>query len=302
MIVERGIPAEMLPKLLSGEYSLSGGTIRIAKGYPGGGQIVKHLVIPNPNALNQFVLNQQLFQSLQIGSIALQGMNLAISIAGFYFIVNKLKEINQHFQNLDYQIAQLREEVKEISFHQRLVEQSKLFANLENLKLASAINAPSLLSDSIGKLTESRVFYKSYCESLLQNDLELKEIYQDVSRFDSSIKMAIGAGIAQANALSNQGHLEESSHLIEDIKNWQNDTKDKLRSPIKLSSPAIWLIDLDELAKNDMKRVLKEQENIQHGLEYLLDHYQLCKEQNILPNELPVASDDEILLITTEQA
>jgi len=303
MQVERLVPegSEIFSKLTNGEYNLSGGTIRISKGYDGAGQIVKHFVISDSDALeriSQFApANPQLLtniQSLQTGCIALQGMNLAVSIAGFAIILNRLNKISQTLNDISNKIDILIEGQTKILFHQHLVEQSKLFANLENIILALEINNSSLLGDSLGRLTESRRLYMSLCENMLQ---DIKKIYQDVSPFESGMKMAIGAGIAQANALSNYGHLKESCSLLDDIKTWQENMKEKLLAPIQQGNTPIWLGKLDESARNNMKRAVKEQRSIQAGLEYLSDNYQLCKEQKILPNQLPVASQGEILLI-----
>lgn len=87
----------LLEGIDSGKYKVWGGVVRLAKGQEGAGQIVGHLVIPNNAAEMADKLQGQLgaLQSLQVANLAMSGLNLAVSAAGFAIVCQKLNKISE---------------------------------------------------------------------------------------------------------------------------------------------------------------------------------------------------------------
>jgi len=106
---------DVLEGIRSGLYRECGGVIRVAKGHKGAGQIVGHLKFPDGEQQAresieklQQVLGDQLgsIETLQTANLALSGLNLAVSAAGFVVVCNKLNGISSQ---LDSQAETLNE-------------------------------------------------------------------------------------------------------------------------------------------------------------------------------------------------
>lgn len=125
---------EIIEGIQSGLFKVWGGVIRYASGHPKGGQIVGHLQFPGDAAqtAEQLAKLQQtlsgvegalgVLQNLQYANLALSGLNLAVSVAGFAIVCKKLngisEQLNQQSEKLDVLIemardAKAREELRD---------------------------------------------------------------------------------------------------------------------------------------------------------------------------------------------
>lgn len=101
---------EIIEGIKSGLFKVWGGVVRYAAGHPKGGQIVGHLQFPGDvaQAAEQLAMLQQtlsgvegalgVLQSLQYANLALSGLNLAVSVAGFAIVCKKLNGISEQLQ------------------------------------------------------------------------------------------------------------------------------------------------------------------------------------------------------------
>jgi hypothetical protein len=152
----RTIPEKMLPGILSGAYQVCGGVIR-----DNAGQIVAHLIggfdplsplspAPGPlgtvlegvNAYQLHKLGKQvaLIQNgttalekatsglllLSKGTMLVSGLSLAVSLAGFIFLANKIKK-------LDDKLSIIAKDVKAIKHFLESQERAELLAALRTL-------------------------------------------------------------------------------------------------------------------------------------------------------------------------
>lgn len=125
---------EIIEGIRSGLFRVWGGVVRYAAGHPRGGQIVGHLQFPGDaaQAAEQLAKLQQtlsgvegalgVLQNLQYANLALSGLNLAVSVAGFAIVCKKLngisEQLNQQSEKLDVLIemardAKAREELRD---------------------------------------------------------------------------------------------------------------------------------------------------------------------------------------------
>lgn len=149
---------EIIEGIKSGLFKVWGGVVRYAAGHPKGGQIVGHLQFPGDaaQAAEQLAMLQQtlsgvegalgVLQSLQYANLALSGLNLAVSVAGFAIVCKKLNGISEQLQRqsekLDVLIemasaAKAREELRDSArFNAVLwtVRQSAEQGDLQGLK------------------------------------------------------------------------------------------------------------------------------------------------------------------------
>ncbi len=131
---------ELLAGLQRGDYTLHGGVIRRAAGTEGAGQIVAHLRFPDDaeeagsslQALQSLIQeglgsmegaaetlqqNLDVLQGLQAANLAMSGLNLAASTAGFVIVCEKLDRISTQIQAQASGIAQTLQKVGEM--HER---------------------------------------------------------------------------------------------------------------------------------------------------------------------------------------
>lgn len=129
-----GSAPEIIQGLQSGLFKEYGGVIRYAAGHPKGGQIVGHLQFPSDaaQAAEQIAKLQHtlggmegalgVLQNLQYANLALSGLNLAVSVAGFAIVCKKLNGISEQLhrqsEKLDVLIemasaAKAREELRD---------------------------------------------------------------------------------------------------------------------------------------------------------------------------------------------
>ncbi|WP_258909561.1 hypothetical protein [Pseudomonas putida] len=149
---------EIIEGIKSGLFKVWGGVVRYAAGHPKGGQIVGHLQFPGDaaQAAEQLAMLQQtlsgvegalgVLQSLQYANLALSGLNLAVSVAGFAIVCKKLNGISEQLQRqsekLDVLIemasaAKAREELRDIARFSAVlwtVRQSAEQGDLQGLK------------------------------------------------------------------------------------------------------------------------------------------------------------------------
>lgn len=154
-ILERTIPQspEILEGLLSGRLRIEGGVIRIVAGQPGAGQIVSHIKFPSdPDMARQAMekLTNQLgmanngiesiqgslgvLQSLQVANLALSGLNLVVSVAGFAIVCHKLNKISATLQEHSAKLDQLLNLVHGIKIKDQLKDAATFKALLDSAR------------------------------------------------------------------------------------------------------------------------------------------------------------------------
>ncbi|QEI06334.1 hypothetical protein FXN63_11195 [Pigmentiphaga aceris] len=112
---------DVLDKIANGQYTLHGGVVRHAAGTEQGGQIVGHLLFPGDaqqtqqsieklqtvieeglgslqGGLDQVQQSMGVLQGLQVANLALSGLNLAVSTAGFIVVCKKLDALSAKIQ------------------------------------------------------------------------------------------------------------------------------------------------------------------------------------------------------------
>jgi hypothetical protein len=299
MIIQRLIPPEVLGKLGT-EYVQSGGTIRVAPGFDKAGSIIKHLRFPEDSQTSKNVLeqlkataqqNQQALgninnmavrnksllngiQSLQNATLALQGMNLAVSAVGFVVIINKLNKISQQLEQIDAKLDTLQLTANEIRTYQELTHFAKYTANLENLSSGLRLENSNMIDGAISNLRESQHMFQSVCDKQLLN---LKNVYNNSDSFQIHFQGALGSVMCIANAHAQQGELVEAKRVINGAKNWQTRISDMVCQPIETQVKPVWLGRLDHKKRTKARLLINTQKAIPESLLYLKDTYNICE-------------------------
>ena len=139
---------DILVRIASGELNVFGGVVRYAAGTEKGGQIAAHLVFPgDPQQAQQSisqlqaamqhsmgnlqggmdVLQQSMgsLQALQMANLAMAGLNLAVTTAGFVIVCRKLNKISGQIEAQSAGIAQTLQMVSEAHERSLLMDEAR---------------------------------------------------------------------------------------------------------------------------------------------------------------------------------
>ena len=148
---------DVLARIRSGDYTLHGGVIRHAAGTGKGGQIVGHLKFPSDafqaqesiqrlqsvvqeglgslqGGISQLQQSMNVLQGLQVANLALSGLNLAVSAAGFVIVCKKLDKVSAQIQAQSQGIAQTLHLVGEAHERSLLGDEAKFRSLLLSAK------------------------------------------------------------------------------------------------------------------------------------------------------------------------
>ena len=320
MNVEREIPLDILSKIGS-EYTLSGGTIRVAKGYDGAGQIVRHLVYPSDAKSAENILSDiktkviqtqdvistvkngntilKSIQSLQHMTIALQGMNLAVSAVGFVLVINKLNKISQKIDDLHQKIDFVLEDINDLKYYQECIQATKFSATLKNLESSLRIRNKSESYSLINRLRESQELFMYQCDMYV-NPNDVKRFFYQTELFDQYYQGVLGSSFAIANAFFQLGETQEALNVIQSIKSWQLIIESSLKKVILGSNPPVWLGKLTDKQKNYSKKSLLLIHDTASALEYTKNTYQICIDESLDLNQL-MHNEKELLVIAPKK-
>lgn len=157
---------EIVEGITSGIYRVWGGVVRYAAGHPKGGQIVGHLQLPGDvsQASEQIARLQQalsgaqdslgVLQNLQYANLALSGLNLAVSVAGFAIVCNKLNGISEQLHQQSQKLDVLIEMALEAKAREELRDSARFSSVLWTARQAAEQGDLQGLRNQVGNLRE----------------------------------------------------------------------------------------------------------------------------------------------------
>lgn len=157
---------EIIAGIRSGFYTVWGGVVRVAKGNLGAGQIVGHLQFPGDagQASKQIAGLQQalsgaqeslgVLQNLQYANLALSGLNLAVSVAGFAIVCKKLNGISEQLQQQSEKLDLLLEMALDAKAREELRDNARFRAALKTIRQFAELGDLQGLKSQIGSLHE----------------------------------------------------------------------------------------------------------------------------------------------------
>ncbi|MCC4618407.1 hypothetical protein LL972_20840 [Xanthomonas campestris pv. asclepiadis] len=139
---------DILARVASGELNIFGGVVRYAAGTGKGGQVAAHLVFPSDAQQAQQSISQLQaamqesmgnlqggmeaiqqglgsLQALQMANIAMTGLNLAVTTAGFVIVCKKLNKISGQIETQSASIAETLQLVSEAHERSSLMDEAK---------------------------------------------------------------------------------------------------------------------------------------------------------------------------------
>lgn len=157
---------EIVEGIKSGLFKVWGGVVRYAAGHPKGGQIVGHLQFPGDaaQAAEQLAMLQQTLsgvegalgalQSLQYANLALSGLNLAVSVAGFAIVCKKLNGISEQLQRQSDKLDVLLEMASAAKVREELRDSARFSAVLWTVRQSAEQGDLQGLKSQVNNLRE----------------------------------------------------------------------------------------------------------------------------------------------------
>lgn len=180
-ILERtiGQSPDIIEGIATGKYRIEGGVIRVVAGQPGAGQIVAHLQFPSDPDMAKKAMEQLssqismankgiesiqsslgVLQSLQVANLALSGLNLVVSVAGFAIVCKKLNKISATLQEHSAKLDQLLNLTQGLHLRENLKDIAKFKATLDSVRQYSESGDNQQLRPLIFKIREQYEFAK----------------------------------------------------------------------------------------------------------------------------------------------
>lgn len=157
---------EIIDGIQSGLFKVWGGVVRYAAGHPKGGQIVGHLQFPGDaaQAAEQLAKLQQalgglegalgVLQNLQYANLALSGLNLAVSVAGFAIVCKKLNGISEQLQQQSEKLDVLIEMASAAKAREELRDSARFSAVLWTVRQSAEQGDLPGLKSQVNNLRE----------------------------------------------------------------------------------------------------------------------------------------------------
>lgn len=247
--VARSLPPEIVTGLITGQYKLHGGVIRWATNTDFAGQIVRHLIpvaqqsigasLLAPvtgvlGAVNTFQLHklsgqvdalttatQQVLQ-IATNTMALSGLNLAVTAVGFTMLNEKIK-------NLEGKLNEIQKDVKAIRFLLELEERAKLSAALRDLlnidQVKNTEHRHTLLFNSKNILAPISQKYKELLAEA--NTIETAMAYEEYFCLTS---------LSHARCLAELGMLDMAHRDLEEANEFWNGQARRIANELLLGN------------------------------------------------------------------
>ncbi|MBX9753745.1 MAG: hypothetical protein K2X80_03250 [Pseudomonadaceae bacterium] len=157
---------EIIAGIKSGLFNVWGGVVRYAAGHPKGGQIVGHLQFPGDaaQAAEQLAKLQQTLggvegalgalQNLQYANLALSGLNLAVSVAGFVIVCKKLNGISEQLHHQSQKLDVLIEMALDAKAREDLCDSARFSSVLWTVRQSAEQGDLQGLKNQVGNLRE----------------------------------------------------------------------------------------------------------------------------------------------------
>lgn len=242
MILLRAVPPEFVEGVLSGAYRVTGSVVREVSSGRGVAFLQETSVLQSifgsalkgvgasleggfsPLGLIAVVQNQQiksrlaevqsslaLLQSLQVGTLALSGVGLGVSIAGFAMVLKRLKGIENHLSLIEAKIDQITKDRRSDDLRMIFADISTQLSTIEALasrtrKTNVAEAAEQALATSAGRL---EVHFRQQSEGIHNGNLKPDAI-EVLWSLAAAIRICHEAGL---RALFSIDELEAARHL-----------------------------------------------------------------------------------------
>ncbi|NWJ46754.1 MAG: hypothetical protein HXX08_12815 [Chloroflexi bacterium] len=302
-LLERTISPELIEGLKTGLYQLYGGTVRIAPGFEGAGQIVRHLIpisgdvstyasgfthmlplgskgfttlLANTNSANQAT---QLLLGYGSQLMTMASLNLAVTAVGFAVLTYKLDQLSKKLEEIKNDVKAVRQLLE----RQELAKLRTALADLERLPDFSGSDRLGFINNA--RVTLSRLAHQ-YAELLAQEEEEHRDMAYE--------ELFCIASLSHVRCYAELGEFQlAQKEMAKTLKTWRTEAR-KIADNLLGKDPSRYLHSdfVNEIPITtviDWLNFAREEEKGFEWLEYLRSKMPPYYKQNItLSLNLPV--------------
>jgi len=304
--------SEILEGLSNGLYAIYGGVIRITKGNDKAGTIVAHLKFPGDEQqtaesiekLKSSLSNIQggidnlqnslgSLHTLQYANIALSGLNLAVSAAGFTIVCKKLNGIesilNTHTQKLDKLLSLVLDTHQKESFKQAARFNAVITTALQFVEMNDYEQLKTLICPFIEQYEFTSLILKNCARSANHESFftSLPELSLLQERF-----MHLGLCLSYI-----QQKINAPKYALETMQKMQNDwleINETIVATLTASPKTIYALTQQSAA--NIRSFLAYRKERNSGIEYQTNLLMLAEKHPELSEIINAESDDILLL------
>ncbi|MDD9155585.1 hypothetical protein PVK64_05235 [Aliivibrio sp. S4TY2] len=288
--------------IISGKYKVWGGVVRLAKGQRGAGQIVGHLVIPDnaDEALDKLggqlgTMQKQLsgLQSLQIANLAMSGLNLAVSAAGFAIVCKKLDHISCILKSHTEKLDSLLDLAQKQDLRNTLSEAARFSGIIKSARQFSETGEFEQLKSLIRPINEQYEFTKYLLLDATRS--AAKHIFiASIDEVECLSDRLVHLALIKAHINQKVGHTQFAIEAMEDLqKDWLN-LNQNIVTAFTENKAFVSGLSIDSASK--VRALLEFRQKRLPAIEYQTNVLKLLKEKPETAQLLDV-SNDQILFI-----
>ena len=304
---------EIMDGLAKGVFILGSGTIRRAKGTDGAGQIVSHLLFPtagnnSDSALEPLMkqlqgsspslqLGMQSLQALQVANLALAGLNLAVSAAGFVVVCKKLNQLAARVESLHHKVDEL---IQRDNWRQKLDE----IAVIAHLKAAiqsieSAVSSNSAIPEfAIFELSKLYQFTLQLILLLLK-EKPYETLGLNAGMLEELLQRLQWIAFAKSYAYANAGQFENARQPLTELQSDWALIHDNMR-PLFAPPRAAWISSITSGQQQDVLTLVNRRRLVAPGIEYQESLLDFCQTNQIQIRSLPTNSESAFFITSME--
>lgn len=275
-----GSAPEVIEGIKSGLYTVWGGVVRVSAGQPGGGQIIGHLQFPGDaaQAAEQMTLLQKtlegvqgslgMLQSLQCANLALSGLNLAVTVAGFVIVCRKLNGISEQLNSQSEKLDVLIEMAQEARVREELRDSARFSATLKTVQHFAETGDVQQLKNQVGNLHEQYEITKLMLLRAAEN-VKDKRFIQSLGVLDGLQKRMMYLGFILSYVQQRTAGEKYAVRVLKELEDDWNSLNAKVIESI--SGSRDWIENLSQADGDNIISFLEYRKAVAPAIEYQIN-------------------------------
>lgn len=275
-----GSAPEVIEGIKSGLYTVWGGVVRVSAGQPGGGQIIGHLQFPGDaaQAAEQMTLLQKtlegvqgslgMLQSLQCANLALSGLNLAVTVAGFVIVCRKLNGISEQLNSQSEKLDVLIEMAQEARVREELRDSARFSATLKTVQHFAETGDVQQLKNQVGNLHEQYEITKLMLLRAAEN-VKDKRFIQSLGVLDGLQKRMMYLGFILSYVQQRTAGEKYAVRVLKELEDDWNSLNAKVIESILESRD--WVENLSQADGDNIISFLEYRKAVAPAIEYQIN-------------------------------
>ena len=287
MIFKRTLPDALQALVSNGESHVAGNLIKDGATGKIQGQLI-------PLTTEGALALKHVTPVLCAATLAMQGINLLVTIRGFRKVGRQLEQIDAQLRGIDDQIKHVLEKQEQALFEMSVQRQSRLLAGVRSLERGLRLGSDVAFWQGLQAVDETADYNCLLCKALLA---PAETIYRTAETLSKPLEAVVSYRAASAHALANRCQWEEAQGVLCETVVWVHDLQASFEAPFNEDMPPAWLGDLSGDDRQSVKALVPRFRQYRAGLGMLQRMYSLCMDTNLTVDELVAKGGEDGYLV-----